>query len=37
MSNLESIIDETGAKEILASARIYRSSKMIYKNFKNKN
>ncbi|CAF0949038.1 unnamed protein product [Adineta ricciae] len=33
MTNLESILRETGAKEFHASARVRRPSKMIYKNF----
>jgi len=36
VTNLESILRETGAKEFHASARIRKSSKMIYKNFQKK-
>jgi copper homeostasis protein len=36
ITNLESILRETGAKEFHASARINKPSKMIYKNFQKK-
>lgn len=36
VTNLESILRETGAKEFHASARVRRPSKMIYKNFQKK-
>ena len=36
MSNLESILRETGAKEFHASARVRKPSKMVYKNIQKK-
>lgn len=36
VSNLESILRETGAKEFHASARVRKPSKMVYKNYQKK-
>jgi copper homeostasis protein len=36
VTNLESILRETGAKEFHASARVRKTSKMIYKNYQKK-
>ena len=36
VTNLESILRETGAKEFHASARISKPSKMVYKNYQKK-
>jgi copper homeostasis protein len=36
VTNLESVLRETGAKEFHASARIRKSSRMVYKNFQKK-